>query len=236
MDKNTAIAFAQQGKKITHRFFGSDEYLHTKDGYLVTEEGYRVTAEFWMLRAGLEWQQDWTLYPNQPTPSNNRDSEQEQATDKDLKIEVAEIEKQLKLKTLSPYTRKKLEARKQEISDALCGFTEAEQEQTGELFTGGDWGVSHEVEPDLTIWANKKIDGSTSQNECVATVWASMEAEANASLICEAPALYKMLIKCATELNTCAGNQPAGRYKEYLTELTTEAKAILSRINTNKVI
>lgn len=41
---------------------------------------------------------------------------------KELKAEAAEIRKQLKIKTLSPYTRKGLKKRYQEITDILCGF------------------------------------------------------------------------------------------------------------------
>lgn len=42
---------------------------------------------------------------------------------RDLKAEAAEIRKQLKVKTLSKYTKKNLKKRYQEITDILCGFT-----------------------------------------------------------------------------------------------------------------
>ena len=50
----------------------------------------------------------------------------------ELKREAAEIRKQLKTKSISPYTIKKLKARYNQISDLLCGFSE---NKTGDEIT-----------------------------------------------------------------------------------------------------
>lgn len=73
MDKQTALAYAKQGKKITHRFFEDGEYLQIKDGQLQMEEGYPVSHEFWQLRSGQEWEQDWSLVAA-PTPPPDKEA------------------------------------------------------------------------------------------------------------------------------------------------------------------
>jgi hypothetical protein len=53
----------QEGEKLTHRFFGNDEYITQRGNKIVTEEGYSFSIqEFFQIRNTIEWQKDWSIY------------------------------------------------------------------------------------------------------------------------------------------------------------------------------
>jgi len=53
MNKQEAIEAMKAGKKVTHRYFSSDEWMTIKDGKIETEEGYlHNSIQFWSYRQG----------------------------------------------------------------------------------------------------------------------------------------------------------------------------------------
>jgi hypothetical protein len=59
MTKKEAIAAMQEGDKVTHRYFSSDEYIYFKDGRIWTEEGYSISPDlFWADRTNNAWESD----------------------------------------------------------------------------------------------------------------------------------------------------------------------------------
>jgi hypothetical protein len=45
MSKEEAIQAMKEGKKVTHRFFSSDEWMTIENGFLLLEEGVRISLE-----------------------------------------------------------------------------------------------------------------------------------------------------------------------------------------------
>jgi len=61
MTKTEAILAMKYGKKVTHRFFTSDEYITMTDDVIVDEKGFRL-KEFWDFRTEITWDDDWSLF------------------------------------------------------------------------------------------------------------------------------------------------------------------------------
>jgi hypothetical protein len=62
MTRDEALKELKSGKKITHTYFTSDEYLFQRADVIFTEEGYEVTPEFWDLRSSKSWDEGWEIY------------------------------------------------------------------------------------------------------------------------------------------------------------------------------
>ena len=63
MTKNEAIELMDQGRKVTHRYFTSDEWM-CKFGYLYKFEDDCLCSinDFWVLRDGDSWDDGWSEY------------------------------------------------------------------------------------------------------------------------------------------------------------------------------
>jgi hypothetical protein len=46
MDKQEAYKAMKEGKKLTHKYFGVNEYIYLLNGQITTEDGYNYTSEF----------------------------------------------------------------------------------------------------------------------------------------------------------------------------------------------
>ncbi len=63
MTKQEAIAAMQNGNKVTHRYFSSEEWITIEDGRILTEDGYRTHEYmFWSDRTSPFWDNDWKLW------------------------------------------------------------------------------------------------------------------------------------------------------------------------------
>lgn len=66
MSKEEAIQSMKEGKKVTHRFFSSDEWMTIENGFLLLEDGVRISLEdFFNFRSDSLWNDGYELY----TPS-----------------------------------------------------------------------------------------------------------------------------------------------------------------------
>lgn len=61
MTRHEAYKSMEQGHKVAHRFFSSDEYICILNGRMVTEEGYNF-EEGWSIRTGGQWESGWFVY------------------------------------------------------------------------------------------------------------------------------------------------------------------------------
>lgn len=67
MTKDEAIELMKQGKKLTHKYFDSDEWIKSnQDGTIIFfEDGKEFeSSEFWKWRRKDYFQTDWELYTN----------------------------------------------------------------------------------------------------------------------------------------------------------------------------
>lgn len=111
------------------------------------------------------------------------------------------------------------------------------KEQTGELFTSGDWEINMgqiRAPKEFTTTYGEKANGWA--NICAMSYDVTMskeEAEANARIICEAPAMYHALkVLAELDLTGVTGEIVYQRNKsKILVKDVLKAKAILSRIN-----
>ena len=61
MSKEQMLEAMRNGKKVTHDYFTSDEYIYLKDGKIVSEDG--VTHDFfWLDRKGSNWETGWRIF------------------------------------------------------------------------------------------------------------------------------------------------------------------------------
>jgi hypothetical protein len=61
MTKDEAYQAMLDGKTVSHRYFGDDEFIFINDdGMMITEEGYRF-EEGWKIRTGDIWQNGWSI-------------------------------------------------------------------------------------------------------------------------------------------------------------------------------
>jgi hypothetical protein len=51
MSKEEAIQAMKEGKKVTHRFFSSDEWMTIENGFLLLEDGVRISLEDFLIFA-----------------------------------------------------------------------------------------------------------------------------------------------------------------------------------------
>lgn len=111
------------------------------------------------------------------------------------------------------------------------------KEQAGELFTSGDWEINMgqiRAPKEFTTTFGEKANGWA--NICAMSYDVTMskeEAEANARIICEAPAMYHALkVLAELDLTGVTGEIVYQRNKsKILVKDVLKAKAILSRIN-----
>lgn len=63
MSKEEAIQAMKEGKKVTHRFFSSDEWMTIENGFLLLEDGVRISLEdFFNFRSDSLWENGYELY------------------------------------------------------------------------------------------------------------------------------------------------------------------------------
>lgn len=63
LTKEKAFELMNEGKKITHRYFSSDEWMTIKNGKIEFEDGCRCSfADFFHYRKGESWENGYTLF------------------------------------------------------------------------------------------------------------------------------------------------------------------------------
>lgn len=63
MSKEEAIQAMMNGKKVTHRFFLSDEWMTMRDGMIVLEDEVICDfSEFWMWCTDVVWDSGYELF------------------------------------------------------------------------------------------------------------------------------------------------------------------------------
>lgn len=63
MTKSEAIAAMAAGKKVTHHYFSSDEWVTIENGKILLEDGVRCSPmEFWRWRMNESWNEGWELF------------------------------------------------------------------------------------------------------------------------------------------------------------------------------
>ena len=63
MTKQEAIIAMQNGIKLTHKNFSSDEWIREKIGMYEFEDGCLCDfEEFWQFRQGSAWEKDWEVF------------------------------------------------------------------------------------------------------------------------------------------------------------------------------
>jgi len=63
MSKEEAIQAMREGKKVTHPFFASDEWITMDNGKVLCEDGCRHNAyEFWLIRTHAGFLAGWEIY------------------------------------------------------------------------------------------------------------------------------------------------------------------------------
>lgn len=62
LTKEQAKQAIREGKKVSHRFFSSNEFIQRgEDAIIRLEDGVRLTAEFWAYRTGPNWETGWYI-------------------------------------------------------------------------------------------------------------------------------------------------------------------------------
>ena len=65
MTKAEALQALKEGKKITHRYYTSDEYLRMVGGKIYTEDGFCMGDEYSEFWSKIQkWKDDWSIYNN----------------------------------------------------------------------------------------------------------------------------------------------------------------------------
>ena len=63
MSKDDAIKAMRNGKKVTHPFFTSDEWISMEGNKIVCEDGCRHNFyEFWSIRTNLGFLAGWEIF------------------------------------------------------------------------------------------------------------------------------------------------------------------------------
>ena len=63
MTKQEALTAMEEGKKVTHSYFGQYEYMYLENNKYKFEDGIIVLPErFWKLRQGEGWEKGWRLW------------------------------------------------------------------------------------------------------------------------------------------------------------------------------
>ena len=63
MTKQEAIDALKKGEKLSHRYFGDDEYVVMINGRIHDEDGHDIHSEFWQHRSKPEYETDWNIFP-----------------------------------------------------------------------------------------------------------------------------------------------------------------------------
>ena len=66
MTKQEAITAMQSGKKVSHDYFGDNEWVTIKDGKIYSEDGVEH-HEFWDIRFQKYWDDNWSVFPEMPS-------------------------------------------------------------------------------------------------------------------------------------------------------------------------
>lgn len=61
LTKQQAHEAMENGNKVSHNYFASDEYLHIVDGKMYAEDGCRFERG-WDMRTEDYWQSGWRIY------------------------------------------------------------------------------------------------------------------------------------------------------------------------------
>lgn len=61
MTKQEAIWAMEEGKKVTHRYFSSDEWISLVDRRIISEDGVRHDS-FWELHTDAAYETDWEIF------------------------------------------------------------------------------------------------------------------------------------------------------------------------------
>lgn len=62
MTKQEAIQSMREGNKVTHRYFGNEEWITMEGNRIITEEGYSIWKdEFFKYRDDITWETDWEV-------------------------------------------------------------------------------------------------------------------------------------------------------------------------------
>jgi len=62
MNKQEAIEAMKVGKKVTHEYFNSDEYIYMIGESLYDEgDSYLISDLFWKDREGFHWDTGWSV-------------------------------------------------------------------------------------------------------------------------------------------------------------------------------
>lgn len=72
MTKQEAILMMENGNKVKHYLFESEEYIYMKNGKIHDENDYLLEVrdannrliDFWSDRTGEVWEDGWILLPN----------------------------------------------------------------------------------------------------------------------------------------------------------------------------
>jgi hypothetical protein len=63
MTKEEAIKAMREGKKVTHTYFGSKEWMTMQGNIVVFEDGVTMwESEFWELRQGIGFENGYSLF------------------------------------------------------------------------------------------------------------------------------------------------------------------------------
>lgn len=63
MTKQDATDQMFQGKKVTHRYFSSNEWMTIEDGQIILEDGVKCSQhEFWRWRIDECWNDGYSLF------------------------------------------------------------------------------------------------------------------------------------------------------------------------------
>lgn len=66
MNRNEALEAMNEGKKVTHTYFSSEEYLHLVNKRITTEDGHHFKEQFYsqdMFKDG------WSIYTTEDNPA-----------------------------------------------------------------------------------------------------------------------------------------------------------------------
>jgi hypothetical protein len=63
MNKDQAIVAMMEGKKVTHRYFGPDEWVSMENGSILLTSGIKCPPkEFWKHRSAHCWNNGYKLF------------------------------------------------------------------------------------------------------------------------------------------------------------------------------
>lgn len=76
MNKQEAIQKMSEGHKVTHKWFGDDEWMTIENGKLLLEDGVICSmSEFWLWRRDDSWDDGYSLFEAVEVSTTNKDYE-----------------------------------------------------------------------------------------------------------------------------------------------------------------